>query len=330
MRAGPAGRAIATAEPPEDRGAPRPRLEERVGLHPRLVEEAVREALRADRRRGAFERAREALYAIEPPEARDAAFDRLHLDWFRRLGLDRPLCRALAEQEAALAGVERGVAVPVARDQGVELFVAAGGRRSIAVALRPETLADGDRLLTLLRRELLHVADMLDPSFGYEPRLPAQPAGPAHDRLLRDRYRVLWDCSVDGRLVAAGRLDPAARAVRWAEFLRHFGGPGEDPAGERFRRLFDGPRPRHADLVAQAAATRAAGRCALCGCPTVAFEPDPAGLPEDARRAIAGDCPGWTPERGLCLQCADLYRGRAMSEEAARRLPGIDRLSRPG
>jgi hypothetical protein len=315
------------------------RLEERVGLHPRLVEEAVRAALRAERGHGydpdtllgAFERAREALYAIEPPEAREAAFDRLHQEWFRRLGLDAPLRLALAEQEAALAPVSRCVALPVAgdRDLTVELFVAAGGGRSIAIALRPETLADRDRLLALLRRELLHVADMLDPDFGYEPRLPPQPAGPAQDRLLQERYRVLWDCSVDGRLAATGRLDPAARAARLAEFRRHFAWLGEEEAGRRFAQAFDGPRPQHVDLVALAAAARAAGRCALCAFPTVAFEPDPAGLPADALRAIAADCPGWTPERGICLQCADLYRSRAMSEEAARLLPGIERLTRP-
>ena len=40
-------------------------------------------------------------------------------------------------------------------------------RPRIVVRLRPQSLLDPEALRTLLRRELLHVADMLDPAFGY-------------------------------------------------------------------------------------------------------------------------------------------------------------------
>jgi hypothetical protein len=313
-------------------------LWERVEIHPRLVEESVWTALRARPERAAFHRMRAPLYAVEPPEVRDAAFERAHLDWFRRLGLVEPVSRAVGEQSDALRSVGRFLMLPArrTRDQAAELFVAADGGRTIVVAIRPEVLADARATLALLRRELLHVADMLDPEFRYEPRLPEQPAGPVHDRILQDRYRVLWSCSVEGRLAALGRIDFGAREGRLAEFRGAFPALG-DSAEACFERIFSGPRPDHPGLVALAAdparaaggpepARRAPGPCSLCGFPTHEFEPDPAALPREALEAIQSDHTGWDPGRPVCRQCADLYRARRMSEEAERLLPGIQRL----
>lgn len=319
-------------------GAEGEALDARIEVHPRLVEEAVWAALRGHPERRAFDGEREPLYAIEPPEARDAAFDRLHLDWFLRLGLHRTLDRAIAELGAALATVGRFLVIPATRerDQAADLFVAADTARSVAVAIRPEVLADAGRAIVLLRRELLHIADMIDPEFRYEPRLPAQPAGPAQDRLLQDRYRVLWSCSVDGRLAATGRAEAGARAARLADFRKVFGGIGAlTEAG--FTRIFDGSRPTHPDLVemgadpagafaGRGAEDRARGRCALCGFPTHDFEPNPGDLPAVSREAIRADFPDWHAGRPICLQCADLYRDCEMSDAAARSLPGIDRI----
>jgi hypothetical protein len=334
-------------------------LADAAEIDPRLVEEAVFEALRGRPERRAWDRAREPLYTLESAEEREAAFARLNLEWFRRLGLEEPIAAVLADMREALRPVRRFVVIPArrGRDQAAELFVAADGTRSVAVAIRPATLADAGGARALLWRELLHVADMLDPAFLYEPRLPAQPAGPAHDRLLQDRYRVLWDCAVDGRLAALGRIGPEARAARHREFRRVFPGPEGEAC---FERIFAGPRPSHPDLVALAArhagetngpvpgaageadgpapraageadgpAPRAPGRCALCGFPTHDFEPDPAALPEEALAAIVEDFPEWDAGRPVCRQCADLYRARRLSDEAARALPGIDRLSPP-
>jgi hypothetical protein len=74
----------------------------------------------------------------------------------------------------------------------------------------------------LLRRELRHVADMLDPAFGDEPHLPAG-SSRTHEPLLRDRYRTAWSATIDGHLVRAGKLDTGARERPWAEFAAIFG-----------------------------------------------------------------------------------------------------------
>jgi len=295
-----------------------------VAFHPRLVEQAVWAALRGRPDAGAFHRERERLYDEPDPAARERLFDGLHADWFERLGLAEPVRLALGEQAEALAPARRVVFAPVDGPgrEGAELFVASPGEFSVVVTLRPSTLAAAGQVLPLLRRELAHVGDMLDPAFAYEPRLPEQPLGPAHDRRLLERYSILWNASVDGRLVRLGRLEPRVRSERRTEFEIAFACLG--PEGERcFERIFSGARPPHPELVGlasdpvagfglRAPSCHDTGRCPLCGFPTVTLEPDPEDLPDEIRGAIAADFPDWRPERGICPQCAELYRSRVL------------------
>jgi hypothetical protein len=216
-----------------------------IHWEPALVEAAV---LAAAADAPPFHEAREPLYAIADAEAREAAFLALHAAWFQRLNLDRPLRRALAERPALAAACGRCVVTRAraAAAEAADLLVAPPAAPTLLVRLTPERLAAGERLLAFLRRELLHVADMVDPRFGYEPRLPA---GGGPEGRCTTRYRVLWDASVDGRLTAEGRAPAGARPERLQEFRRAFPGLG-GAAEAAFRRFFDGPRPTHAEMVA--------------------------------------------------------------------------------
>ncbi len=313
-----------------------------------LVEEAVFLALRGHPRQGGFRRQRDRAYEVRDPEAREATFRKLHGEWFDQLGLARPIVQAL-EERPSIAAATQGCRVGRARareEEGAELFVrpAAAGAgepelRWVVVRLRPEALSLPERLVQFLRHEFLHIADMLDPHFGYEPHLPPAVAGPAHERLLQDRYRALWDATIDGRLASLGRAPASARAERLRDFTRAFPMLGAAAEGA-FARFFDGVACTHADMVAFvtspggfAGASRDARptcppgsdsappvvtgphpgeRCPLCRFPTYAFEPDPAGLPHGVLAAIGQDFPAWVPAHGLCLQCADLYRCRSL------------------
>lgn len=295
-----------------------------------LVEEVVLRALRGHPEERAFRRERDRLYGIPDPEAREAAFRDLHAAWFERLGLGRPIAQAFHEQPSVGAAT-RGCRVAAARsrqEEGTELFVRPPGpglsdrdRRWVVIRLRPEALGSAEALLLFLRHELLHIADMLDPQFGYEPRLRREAAELTPERLLRDRYRVLWDATIDGRLARLGLAPPSVRAARFHDFVRTFPRLGAR-AEEAFSRFFDGATRAHADLVAFAAnpggglATRAEGlhpgeRCPLCRFPTHAFEADPSGLPLEVLDRVRADFPAWAPGHGLCRQCAELYRARA-------------------
>lgn len=298
-----------------------------IEYEPRFVEEAVLLALRDHAEEGVFRAARDRPYEIPDAEARDAAFRRLHVAWFERLGLARPIQRALGEQPL-IGGETRTCVVAYAassRQEGAELFVRPPGdggseaeRRAVVVRLTPHMLLTPTRLLELLRHELLHIADMLDPRFGYGPRLPAPEGGAGFGPLMKDRYRVLWDAYVDGRLARLGRARREVRADRLDEFRRAFPMLGERTE-ELFDRFFTVAPLRHAELVAFAlepGASRGgprAGRCPLCGFPTHAFEPEPGRLPRAVREQIRSDFPEWDAAAGLCLQCADLYRSRSPS-----------------
>ncbi|MBI2080724.1 MAG: molecular chaperone TorD family protein, partial [candidate division NC10 bacterium] len=300
-----------------------------------LVEEAVLHALRGQHEERAFRRGRDSLYEIPDPEAREAGFRDLHAAWFERLGLGRPVIRAFHEQPS-IAAATRGCRIAAARareEEGAELFVRPPGpslsgqdQRWVVVRLRAEALASSESLLQFLRHEFLHIADMLDPHFGYEPRL-RQAADPVPERLLRDRYRVLWDATIDGRLVRLGLVPPSVRAGRLRDFLRAFPRLGVR-AEETFSRFFDGASRTHADLVgfaadpgggpgAQAEGPLPGERCPLCRFPTHAFEPDPSGLPPEVLEGVRADFPAWDPTRSLCRQCADLYRARFLEVSGA-------------
>lgn len=316
-----------------------------IEYEPELIEEAVLVSLRGHPRERGFRRQRDRLYEVRDPEAREAAFRELHAAWYEKLDLGRPIVQALGEQPS-IAAATRGCRLAPARgrqEEGAELFVrpATEGerdpeRRWVVVRLRPEALSDEDHLLQFLRHEFFHIADMLDRRFGYEPQLPQPAAGPAHERLLRDRYRVLWDAAIDGRLAGLGKAPASVRADRLRDFIRTFPMLGAR-VEEAFARFFDGAACTHADLVAfatnpgavagsvlpdprspsrhssggQAPGPHPGERCPLCRFPTHDFDPDPHGLPEQVLASIQADFPGWSPSHALCRQCADLYRSRS-------------------
>lgn len=310
-----------------------------IEYEPRLLDEVVLRAVGARPEGRLFFRERERAYRIRDPEERAAAFDRLNVDWCTRLALDAPLHAALAEQPLVLAGVARAAVgrPPRPSDAGAELLVRAprpreppADGRLLRLLLAPELLLARDALTVFLRRELVHVADMLDPRFGYEPRLPAVTGGPTYERLLRERYRVAWNATVDGRLVRAGRLPTSARGERRQEFLRTFAALGPE-TDETFERFFDAAQPTHAAIVAFVLSPRAAeapgrGRpapCPLCGCLTTEHAPVSDRLPAEVVAAIHGDFPAWTPDAGCCRQCTDLYRARPLALRDLAALPGI-------
>lgn len=298
-----------------------------------LAEEAVLRAIAGHADEQALRRARDPLYRF-PPEDREPAFTRLHREWFFRLGLDRPFRRALGELPAlgeacARCLVSRALS---RQDEIVDLLVApeeaARSGRSVLVRVCTTTLEDAPRLLGWLRAELLKVADMLDPAFGYQPTLPGG-GDPGHERLSRERYRVIWDASVTGRLVRRGVATDDAVADARRAFAAAFPmlGPAVD---ETFQGLVDGEIRTHAEWAAFAVAPRGeheagslvpGGRCPLCHFSTYSPEPEPRSLPHTVVKRIISDFPSWNPAAGLCRQCADLYRAEILSLRAAAELP---------
>jgi hypothetical protein len=298
----------------------------RLTYDPELVEEAVLLAepmmTRADAR--AFRRDRDRIYDVADTEERDRRFRAVHARWFLRVGLQQPLERAMKERPELADRLAEGrvVRAMARREEGADLLDGGLGESTtqpmLVVRLRPSTFAAADTLLDLLRHELLHVSDMLDPTFGYQRPLPRSADSPSHDNLLRDRYRVLWDVTIDGRLARAGLLsDDHVRAVRKQQFIAAFRMLG-DRCQQLFEEWFDRRRPSHASLVAFAqmadrehkGGDNMSGRCPLCRFPVGGLDARPERLSSAARVAISAEHPAWTIEQGLCSQCLDLYEAR--------------------
>jgi hypothetical protein len=156
---------------------------------------------------------------------------------------------------------------------------------------------------------------MLDPEFGYRRELPPSTDGPSADNILRDRYRVLWDTTIDGRMARAGRAPATARESRWQEFANTFG-MLEDECLVAFERWFAEDHPAHEDILAfatspaEGAHVRTAGRCPLCRFPVVALDSRADTMSDEVVAIIRSEQPSWSLSQGLCSQCFDLYEAR--------------------
>ena len=164
-----------------------------IHYDPRLIEESVFHAQRDSYISRELEDARLRLYEIADAEEWETRFNELNRSWFIRLGLGDTVEHALQEQiiltrEIADCYIVRATQ---SKEAGAELFVAHDGRpntpdrRTLRVLVRPESLLDGKTLKTFLRQEFFHIADMLDPQFGYEPTLPKADGGPTYDTLIK-------------------------------------------------------------------------------------------------------------------------------------------------
>ena len=147
----------------------------RIDCDPQLLEAAVFAAVRDTPLERNFQTAREVCYAVQDGEARDRAFAKLHRDWFARLSLARPVFESLAERPHISTRTIRCVIAPAIRrqDECAELYGHStrgpSERPYLVVRLRPESFRSAAHIVSLLRHELMHIDDMLDPDFGYDP-----------------------------------------------------------------------------------------------------------------------------------------------------------------
>lgn len=267
-----------------------------------------------------FHRERERLYTILDPDERNAAFFRLHLEWFREWGLERPIndvfaAFRLVREALTTLGIRRSIDK---RDEGAELYVNESGERTGMLALRLERLGRPEALKEYLRHEFMHLHDMLDPGFGYSPSIDVPGLNSAQQRLALERYRLLWDITIDGRLAAAGHAPMLSRAQHVEAFARGYSFWPEPRRAETFASLWQEPAPRHAGLIALIADPRGwrtvtgpspGAACPLCGFPTFAWAESSA-VPEKVQAAVIAEFPTWQPAHGLCQRCFEAYTVR--------------------
>jgi hypothetical protein len=260
---------------------------------------------------------REKCYSILDPDERNAAFFKLHLDWFREWGLEK-LIVGLLDEFPQLPGALNVLAFRKARgknEEAAELYVNAQTGRNAVVALRVERFEKDDLLARLLRHELTHLSDMVDPAFGYSPELYLRGPSPAQQRIVRERYRLLWDVTIDGRLSRASRAINSTREQHQALFDRAYSFWPEEKRREIFDEMWSGHSPKHAHLLALASDPRDLGHahqplpgasCPLCDFPTFDWA-DLHALSDVSRASLRAQFPLWTPDQGVCKRCVEIY-----------------------
>ena len=295
-----------------------------------LAEEAVHLALSSDLAHPYWSR-RDRIYEEVAALDQPRRFAELSRRMMCELELDAPLMTALDEQGLVRASIRRCSVIPAGRKRnvGAELFVAdpnpgdASPARNLVIRLDPESFREAAALLTLLRRELWYIHDMLDPEFGYDPALPEAEGGPMHVELILRRYRILWSTVVHGRLVQEGHAGESERHECLRQFASTFG-MLDDRVEQVFAQWFECRRPRHDDLLQFARKPLAdhdssnGGRplvsiCPLCRCPTPGESLKPREIIEGLVRDIQAEYPRWKPSDGACPQCLELYRGRLVA-----------------
>lgn len=263
-----------------------------------------------------FHRARDGVYAIGDPDERNAEFFKVHSDWFREWGFDKLLADALAvfplfntELQVVAFRTSRGK-----HDEGAELFVDQQFSRRAVIAVHAERFATPRGLASFLNHELTHVHDMVDPGFGYSPFILLGGISTVEERLIRTRYRLLWDITIDGRLVNAGRESENGRDAREREMIEAFSLWSDEKRQAVFQSLWGTRSPRHVDLFALASEPQADRRtgtlpgtaCPLCRFPTFDWAVA-GGLDVRVLALIQSEFAQWRPSDLVCSRCAEVF-----------------------
>lgn len=265
-----------------------------------------------------FHRERERLYNILDPDERNSAFFKLHLDWFREWGLEQPLTDTLREFPLVREKLNALAVRKTTKDEGAELYVNDLGQRTGLLALRLERLINDAPLRTYLRHEFTHLHDMLDPEFGYRPALELPGLNAAQRRLATERYRLLWDITIDGRLSVTGQ-PVTSREQHAAAFARGYSFWPRERQVETFEALWNDRSPRHAlflELIADPRGLHGVhhaapgASCPLCDFPTFVWAPV-SGLTQEMVARITAEFPAWLPEHSLCDRCLETYQAAA-------------------
>lgn len=299
-----------------------------VKYHPRLAEKVLHAEIRRREKQGdgslrdQHSDLAEPLYALSPT-VRDAEFKRVNLALFLKLGLQNAL-EEILRAFPVCEKVDEAFVVDSEVEEEADLFQD-GGRLRVVMKIRAESFFDDPHLRGLLQHELTHLADMLDAEFRYD-RTPLA-SSPIEDTIFRERYRVLWDVTIDSRLIKSGQPTVATKALRQREFQALYQKFGQRECEAVFEHLWSRERIAHPELREYAkdprALLRAAGiearesamlpglLCPICGFPTYQWATNPDQIEGDVVEHIRQDVPDWRPEQGICERCLEAWTLRA-------------------
>ena len=282
-----------------------------------LLSDVVMKMVERDRTlNNRYHKIADPIYEETTDEEREEVFSDLYRRLFVELGCEELLREAIREFEGTIEAVDL-VVVTKTRDrneEGADLQKGQDeeGKMVMTLTLFPAHFLSPVKLRSFLRYELQHIADMLDPAFGYLPGQRLAEMLPS-ENLLRDRYRLLWDITIDGRLERKGFDTVVTKEDRYEEFNILF---ARLPKKERllwFDKVWQTDHPTHSELLRFAKEGKGThekygetqgGLCPLCQFPTYDWAQE---INKDVVAHIQKDFPDWQIEMMLCKRCAEVY-----------------------
>ncbi|MBI3603351.1 MAG: hypothetical protein HY205_02755 [Nitrospirae bacterium] len=208
------------------------------------------------------------------------------------------------------------------------------GLKGVGIKLIPRRFYD-PALTRYCRHELMHISDMLDPVFNYDPDTKVG-QNPGEETLILHRYRVLWCQNIDSRLIRIGKESMLSREDRFKEFRSWYRKIPPAQLKSVFEGLWQSEMLTHAELIEMASDTvRVMDRaldieggevpdvpskvmlmpgfpCPLCRFPTYSWVEDlEQKLEKHVLEFIRENHPGWDTEFGACDRCVEVYKLRA-------------------
>lgn len=208
------------------------------------------------------------------------------------------------------------------------------GLKGVGIKLLPRRFYD-PALTRYCRHELMHIADMLDPIFGYDPDTKVG-QNPGEETLILHRYRVLWCLNIDSRLQMVGKESMLNKEDRFKEFRSWYRKIPVTQLRSVFEGLWQTESLTHSELVEMATdTTRVLDRalevegselpqtqnkvmlmpgfpCPLCRFPTYNWvENLDTAVEHHVLDFIRENHPGWDTEFGACDRCVEVYKLRA-------------------
>ncbi len=268
---------------------------------------------------------RRAAGAGDRAEGFDGVYRRLFSEW----GYEGLIEEVVGEYALVVAGVDEIWLACAERQGSAGADLGGPALKQLGISLQPDLFLDPDALRLFLRRELLHVEDTLDPEFGYRSGFLLMGRPAAMENLARDRLRLLWGISVDGRIARRFPAYRRLRTERLAEARGMYRSLPEELPERLVDSLWSGPRPRFEELRLRACtneklleaylpeAREAVGAflpgspCPLCGFPVarIVVEWESEQRAQLARR-IREDFREWRPQLGACERCLEGYAVR--------------------
>lgn len=276
---------------------------------------------------------RDAIYEMEP-ESRPKRFKALDKDFFNRLGYD-VFIKEVFDEYPDIEEKIKEVHVRRATTRQNEGSNVVDEGRKVIIRLYPELFIEGKEISRVIRHELMHVSDMMNSKFEYDVDEDFG-LSPMEERIIRDRYRLFWDISVDGRLSNKGLETTASREDRKKEFDSFFSKIPDESRNLIFDQMWNAEEPlTHNRMVELAKDTNkvlalVAGNrsveelaeetkklgplpgttCPLCGFPSFDWVEEVAD-DEETVKVIIEDYPDWNAQDGVCSRCAEYYKIKA-------------------